>query len=49
MEISQVPFWSDVLKSLKILWTRNTTEKISNVFMTPIWYNDTLRIPLKQE
>ena len=44
-----MPFWTDVLKSLKILWTRNTTEKISNVFMTPIWYNDTLRIPLKHE
>ena len=49
MEISQVPFWADVLKSLKTLWSRNTTEKISNVFLTPIWYNDNLRIPLKHE
>ena len=49
MGISQVPFWADVLKSLKILWSRNTTEKISNVFLTPIWYNDNLRIPLKHK
>ena len=49
MEIAQVSFWSDVLKSLKALWKRNVISEKSSVFLTPLWYNDDLRLPLKPE
>ena len=49
MEIAQVPFWSDVLKSLKALWKKKIVSGICSVFLTPIWYNDVLRLPLKPE
>ena len=49
MEIAQVLFWSDVLKSLKALWKKKIVSGISSVFLTPIWYNDVLRLPLKPE
>ena len=47
IEIAQVPFWRDVLLSLKRLWRSNVVCEISNILLTPLWYNDTLRFPIK--
>ena len=49
MEIAQVPFWSDVLRSLRALWKKNVIREKANIFLTPLWYNDVLRLPLKPE
>ena len=49
MEIAQVPFWSDVLRSLRALWKKNVIREKTNILLTPLWYNDVLRLPLKPE
>ena len=49
IEITQVPFWTDVLKSLEILWRCPALKEVSIVFLTQLWYNESLRLPLKPE
>ena len=48
-EIIQIPFWRDVLSSLKLLFKSNVCTEINNVCNIPLWYNSTLRLPLKHK
>ena len=47
-EIIQIPFWKDVLDSLRLLFKSNECNTINVICTTPLWYNSTLRLPLKQ-
>ena len=47
-EIIQIPFWKDVLDSLRLLFKSNECNTIYVICTTPLWYNSTLRLPLKQ-
>ena len=49
LEMTFNPFWLDVLKSLKNLWTDDKIIIKDNILLTPIWYNDKLRLQVKRE
>ena len=49
LEMTFNPFWLDVLKSLKILWTDDKIIIKDNILLTPIWYNNKLRLQVKRE
>ena len=46
-EIIQIPFWKDVLSSLKLLFKSDICININHICATPLWYNSRLRLPLK--
>ena len=46
-EIIDIPFWKDVLGSLKILLKSDTCTTLHRVCTTPLWYNNLLKLPLK--
>ena len=46
LDIIQIPFWTNVL-SLKVLWRCPVTKEGNDICFTPLWYNETLRLPLK--
>ena len=46
-EIIQIPFWRDVLEGLKLLFKSNVCNDLSLNCSTPLWYNNTLRLPIK--
>ena len=48
-EIIQIPFWKDVLESLKLLFNSEICTNVNYVCTTPLWYNSQLRIPLKHK
>ena len=48
-EIIQIPFWKDVLSSLKLLFKSDICTNLNHVCNTPLWYNSTLRQPLKHK
>ena len=49
LEMTFTPFWLDVLRSLKNLWTDDKIIIKDNILLTPIWYNDKLRLQVKRE
>ena len=49
IEMTFNPFWNDVLSSLKLLWTDLKIVIPENVLLTPLWYNDSLQLPIKKE
>ena len=49
IEMTFNPFWYDVLSSLKLLWTDLKIVIPENVLLTPLWYNDSLQLPIKKE
>ena len=49
MEMTFNPFWYDVLSCLKLLWTDLKIVIPENVLLTPLWYNDSLQLPIKKE
>ena len=49
MEMIFNPFWYYVLSSLKLLWTDLKIVIPENVLLTPLWYNDSLQLPIKKE
>ena len=49
IEKQRMPFSTNVLKSLKILFIFPDVKEVSNVFLTPLWYNESLILPLKPE
>ena len=48
-EIIDIPFWKDVLGSLKILLKSDTCTTLHHVCTTPLWYNNLLKLPLKHK
>ena len=42
-------FWLNVLTSLKSLWKDNNIIIPDNIFLNPLWYNNTLRLQIKRE
>ena len=48
-EIIDIPFWKDILGSLKILLKCDTCTTLHNICTTPLWYNNLLKIPLKNQ
>ena len=46
LEITFNPFW---LKSLKMLWKDDKIYICENIFLTPLWYNNILRLQIKRE
>ena len=48
LEMTSNPFWKDVLKSLKILRTKEDFVFSENILLTPLWYNPQLRLQLKK-
>ena len=48
-EIVDIPFWKDVLGSLKILLKSDTCTMLHHVCTTPLWYNNLLKLPLKHK
>ena len=49
IEMTFNPFWNDVLSGLKWLWTDLKIVIPENVLLTPLWYNDSLQLPIKKE
>ena len=49
MEMTFNPLWYDVLSSLKLLWTDLKIITPENVLLTPLWYTDSLQLPIKRE
>ena len=47
LDVVQIPFWVDVLHSLKALWRRPVITEVDNVLFVPLWYYDIIRLPLK--
>ena len=43
------PFWKDVLKSVKILGTKEDFIFNENILLTPLWHNPDLRLQIKRE
>ena len=48
-EIIQTPFWRDVQDSLKLLFKCDICTNLNNVCNIPLWYNSSLRLPLKHK
>ena len=48
LEMTSNPFWKDVLKSLKILRTKEDFVFSENILLTPLWYNPQLRLQIKK-
>ena len=48
-EIIYIPFWKDVLGSLKISLKSDTCTMLHHVCTTPLWYNNLLKLPLKHK
>ena len=48
-EIVQIPFWREVLDSLKLLFKSDICTNLNNVCNIPLWYNSSLRLPLKHK
>ena len=42
-------FWKDILKSVKILGTKEDFIYDGNILETPLWYNPDLRLQIKRE
>ena len=49
LEITFNPFWLNVLNSLKMLWKDDKIYICENIFLTPLWYNNILRLQIKRE
>ena len=47
VEIIDLPFWQDVLSGLQILYKSSVCNELSVVCLTPLWYNNSLRLPIK--
>ena len=48
LEITFNPFWLNVLHSLKLLWKDDKIYIPENLFLTPLWYNSSFRLPIKK-
>ena len=46
-EIIQIPFWNDVIDSLKLLFKSGICNDVSVVCSIPLSYDNILRLPLK--
>ena len=49
LEITFNPFWLNVLNSLKMLWKDDKIYICDNIFLTPLWYNNILRMQIKKD
>ena len=49
LEITFNPFWLNVLHSLKLLWKDGNIFIPENIFLTPLWYNNSFRLQIKKE
>ena len=49
LEMTFNPFWLDVLKSLKSLWSDDRIIVSENILQTPLWYNNKLMLQIKRE
>ena len=49
LEITFNPFWVNVLNSLKMLWKDDKIYICENIFLTPLWYNNILRLQIKKQ
>ena len=49
LEMTFNPFWHDVLKSLKSLWTDDKSIIPENILLIPLWFNNKLRLQVKRE
>ena len=49
LEITFNPFWLNVLNSLKMLWKDDKIYICDNIFLTPLWYNNILRLQIKRD
>ena len=49
LEITFNPFWLNVLNSLKMLWKDDKIYICDNIFLTPLWYNNILRLQIKKD
>ena len=47
LKIIQIPFWKDVLTSLKLLLKSKVCNDLSLICSTPLWYNTILNLPKK--
>ena len=47
-DITDNPFWKDVLDSIKFLWINNRMIIPENRLLTPLWLNHVLQIPIKR-
>ena len=47
LKIIQIPFWKDVLTSLKLLLKSKVCNDLSLICSTPLWYNNILKLPIK--
>ena len=48
LEITFNPFWLNVLHSLKLLWKDDNIYIPENIFLTPLWFNNSFRLQIKK-
>ena len=49
LEITFHPFWLNVLHSLSMLWKDGNIFIPENIFLTPLWYNNSFRLQIKKK
>ena len=48
LEMTFNPFWLNILHCLKLLWKDDNIYIPENIFLTPLWFNNSFRLQIKK-